>query len=290
MRKIAVVGSYQLNDGGHPFENDDIAWLQGGISETLADVVKSFLPAGTDFCILQGFDMTTANNQTTISSGIVYYQGEIYAYAGQTFAFTVVAQGFELYVDQATPKGNRDYANGQTHVVHVYETMKVRAESTGVPSTNELCLVNIVNGAGPQLSKFLSTKLDFDTLKDRLVSDWFEVGGQGGGTFNAATSGNVSGFPVKWRLHKVENELEFIGRLNYSGGSPYDPLSISLPAGAHVSVQRVFQRMGKRNIEPQTNSQYNLRFDTNGQIAVFKVDGTDDHQGGIVLDGLRVPL
>lgn len=284
-RKLKIVGSYQLNDGGHPFENDDIAWLQGGITETVRDVIDSFIPNGTPICVLKGLGVSFGGSTTSVTDGVMLLDNEVYSYSGTT-QYNFPPQALEFYVREQTPKGSRNYANGSVNVVHVLETISVRAESTGSPYTNPMCLVNFVGGAGNRLEKFLVNKLDFTTLKNRLISDWYEVGGVGNPIFqNSFTS--VSGFPFSYRYNYVTKRVEFQGKLTGNAALD-DPIVCRLQLPEYPAFKQTKLIMGDTSYSSGNlpdQSFYRLTLYPNGDLRVVILESSTPHSLGICMDG-----
>lgn len=240
-----------------------------GLIEALGNLAKSIIPDGVPACVLQGCEITTVGTTTTVTAGIVYYDGEVFEFPQQSFTGTVNSR--RLVVDQSAPKGTRTYLNGQTHVVHQYRTMTLAIDpngSTANPDPLNLLFFTQQSNGSYRLDKQLVERLSAQQLKHRFLEDWNIVGnsGQPGFQNNWQQSGVGGGQPAappafRKNVFDLVTLKGKVSNANYGSGTA---TVFTLPAGYRPSHKHVFTCAAADG----SNNRYTVEVQPTGEVQV----------------------
>ena len=129
-----------LFTGGHPFQVDDLAISQEGLIDALKGVSRGF--GGSDSFIFYGASITTTVTlftvTVTVTAGHIYYNGEIYPVAAQTFTYNTFTIG-ALYWrinELILPPSPVTYQDAISRNVHVKRSMSCVFTAAPIPGTD----------------------------------------------------------------------------------------------------------------------------------------------------------
>lgn len=223
------------NNGGFPYDLDDIRWLQGGIKETFAALIKTFDDgfAAIKICGCQISDAGGGN--FILSEGYIYIAGQIYFVPAITSPFAY-GPGYKWVISNTfNATGLETFEDLTSNNTYQINRVVLQSSGTGVDVADAVFLKDIIHK-----NEWAATV----TLASNFVS---------------AISGGV-----KARLEK-NGEVTVHGKVYWSGvGSP--TLMFTLPPELRPNRSWTFMVTNNADVVATLNYNIYINVQTDGDV------------------------
>lgn len=128
--------------GGHPLQIDDLVHLQAGVIDVFKGMCEGLRGSSQAF-IIQGCETTIGSGNFTVSTGYIYYNGEVYPFDGGTFSTPAPVGQTYYWIPDTTINANTLlapspvlYQDSFLKDVHVRKRFIIVLDSISIPPIN----------------------------------------------------------------------------------------------------------------------------------------------------------